>query len=85
MSAEKASADDERGFAVTSVLLTVSLGLSIAVGLWTLTLSIRGPSPSWQAAMGVLFIVVGFHGFTSLRVARLEKMIQELKEHSARR
>jgi hypothetical protein len=59
--------------------------LCIAVGLWTVILSIRGElTATWQPALGVVFIVIGLNGFTSLRISKLEKTIKDMQRSNDR-
>lgn len=54
----------------------------IAVGFITLSLSIYGKiaNVAYEAALGVFLIMIGFNGFISLRIAKLEKEVKEIKK-----
>ena len=55
---------------------------AIAIGFITLSLAIYGKiaNVAYEAAVGVFFIMIGFNGFMSLRIAKLEEAIKEIKE-----
>lgn len=64
-----------------SILPIVVFAICIAVGLWTVLMSIRErPGVNWEPALGVFFILIGFNGFTAVRLLRLEKAVKELRE-----
>lgn len=66
---------------MTNTLLKLSLWLSIAVGFVAVSLAIRGAlTASWLPALGVFFIFIGFNGFASLRITKLEEMLKEMKQ-----
>ena len=56
--------------------------LVVAVGFVTLSLAIYGKlaHSDYEAAVGVFFIMLGFNGFMSVRIAKLEAEIRELKK-----
>jgi hypothetical protein len=65
----------------SGVAMIVTCWLGIAVGLWTVILSIRGAfSAPWGAALGVFMIVIGLNGFITVRITKLEETIIELKK-----
>jgi len=41
-------------------------------------------STNWQAALGVFLIFLGFNGFISLRLTKVEEMIKEMKKKNGR-
>jgi hypothetical protein len=52
----------------------------IVLGVTTMTLAIQGAlTATWHPALGVLFIVVGLNGFATMRLARLEKMMEDAR------
>ena len=55
---------------------------AIAVGFITLSLSIYGKiaNVAYEAALGVFFIMIGFNGLISLRIAKLEEEVKEIKK-----
>jgi hypothetical protein len=54
--------------------------LAIIVGFVAFALAIREKIPVIDAALGVFIMFVGLNGFTSLRIAKLEATVKELKE-----
>jgi hypothetical protein len=57
--------------------------LAIIVGFVALALAIRGQIPATEAALGVFIMFAGLNGFTSLRIAKLEATVKEMKEKIA--
>ena len=54
----------------------------IAIGFGIFTLATSGRVAANGAALGVFFIFVGLSGFTSLRIAKLEETVKEMKRNS---
>ena len=57
---------------------------AIAIGFVATDLAIWGKVPATQAALGVFMMLIGLLGFTSVRLAKLEETVKELKEKNAR-
>ena len=55
---------------------------AIAIGFITLSLAIYGKiaNVAYEAALGVFFIMIGFNGFISLRIAKLEEEVKDMKK-----
>jgi hypothetical protein len=66
------------------MVMKLASWLGVIVGFITLSLAIYGQiaNVAYEAAIGVFFVMLGFNGFTSLRIAKLEEEIKKLKKGS---
>ncbi len=62
------------------IAMKLSFWFSILVGFFIFAGAVSGQVSSYFAALGVFFIVLGLLGFNSLRVAKLEEAIKEIKK-----
>ena len=56
--------------------------LAVAVGFITFSLAVYGKiaNVSYEAALGVFLVVIGLLGFMSLRIAKLEEEVREMRK-----
>lgn len=57
---------------------------AIGIGFAIFTLATSGRVAANGAALGVFMIFIGLNGFTSIRIAKLEETVKEMKKGSER-
>ena len=62
--------------------MKIASSLVIVVGLVTFSLAVYGriANVAYEAALGVFLMVLGLLGFMTIRMAKLEQQISELKK-----
>ncbi len=65
-------------------MMKLACWFAIAAGFVIFDLAIRGKVAATLAALGVFIMSIGLNGFTSVRIAKLEETVKEMKRNGER-
>lgn len=64
------------------MMLKIACSFAIAVGFAIFALATSGRIAGNEAALGVFVMLIGLNGFISVRIAKLEETVKEMKKKS---